>query len=81
MFLYPRRDGIASCNIVIYIELQHLCMVDSPDPNENHSTSIIITMLTRDALKACKHGGNTYDDVIKKLIVFHHEKSGSTIVE
>jgi hypothetical protein len=56
-------------------------MVDSPDPNENHSTSIIITMLTRDALKACKHGGNTYDDVIKKLIVFHHEKSGSTIVE
>ena len=54
-------------------------MVDNP--TQESTTSIIITMKTRDALKACKHGGNTYDDVLQKLMQFHHEKTGATIVE
>jgi predicted CopG family antitoxin len=55
-------------------------MVDNPAPTDP-TTSIIITMKTRDELKACKHGGNTYDDVLRKLMKFHHEKTGAIIVE
>jgi predicted CopG family antitoxin len=55
-------------------------MVDNPNP-VSQMTSIIITTNTRDDLKACKHGGNTYDDVLKKLMKFHHEKTGAVIVE
>ena len=80
MLLHPRGDGNHPFdNIVIYIELQQLCMVDNP--TQVPTTSIIITMKTRDALKACKHGGNTYDDVLQKLMSFHHDKTGSIIVE
>jgi hypothetical protein len=55
-------------------------MVDNPVVPDS-MTSIIITMRTRDDLKACKHGGNTYDDVLKKLMKFHHDTTGAIVVE
>ena len=49
------------------------------DPDGN--TSIIIKMKTRDELSDCKHGKDTYDSVIQRLMRFHHKITGTKIVE
>jgi apolipoprotein N-acyltransferase len=51
--------------------------VVSPDGN----TSIIISMKTRDRIARGKHGKDTYDSVLNRLLDFHFKIAGSEIVE
>jgi len=55
-------------------------MVNSNSKKEP-STSIIITKARRDELSDCKHGKDTYDSVIGRLIVYYRKATGTTIVE
>lgn len=59
-------------------------MPESTNPSpatSDQPTSIIIRKSTRKDLSDCKHGKDTYDEVLKRLMKFHHEKTGQVIVE
>ena len=47
----------------------------------SEKTTIQLRKATVGGLTECKHGNDTYDDVINKLMTYHHDKTGSTIVE
>jgi hypothetical protein len=55
-------------------------MVKDTSPKEP-AASIIITLSRRNELTECKHGKDTYDKVIGRLIAFYRKVTGSTIVE
>ena len=44
-------------------------------------TTIQLRKATVGGLTECKHGNDTYDDVINKLMTYHHTQTGTTIVE
>ena len=56
-------------------------MANDSSPPEGANTSIIIRMTTRDTLSDCKHGKDTYDSVINRLIAYYRKATGNTIVD
>ena len=49
------------------------------NPTEYTTISVLKTLL--DDLRECKHGKDTYDNVIRRLIAFYRSTTGKTIVE
>ena len=48
---------------------------------QESKTTIQLRKSTVGGLIECKHGNDTYDDVINKLMKFHHITTGANIVE